>query len=47
MQALEVGAEDRPAVLAQLAKAELGLGNVAVARVIMDELRALTATRQA
>jgi tetratricopeptide (TPR) repeat protein len=38
-QALESGAEDRPAVLAQLAKAEIGLGNVDAARAALEELK--------
>lgn len=39
-KALET-AEDRPAVLAQLAKAEVGLGNVDAARAAMDEIKRL------
>ncbi|MEA2695834.1 MAG: hypothetical protein QOI66_105 [Myxococcales bacterium] len=38
-RALAAGAEDRPAVLAQLAKAEIGLGNVPAARAALDELK--------
>jgi len=42
MRALE-NAEDRGAVLAQLAKAEIGLGNIEAARGALDELRGLGA----
>jgi tetratricopeptide (TPR) repeat protein len=42
-RALET-AEDRAAVLAQLAKAEIGLGNVDAARAAMEEIKRLGAT---
>ncbi|HEY2899696.1 MAG TPA: tetratricopeptide repeat protein [Polyangia bacterium] len=45
LQALAAGADDRPAVLAQLARAELGLGNVDAARAAMDELKRAAAAR--
>ncbi len=38
-----VTAEDRPAVLAQLAKAEIGLGNMDAARAALDEIKRLAA----
>ncbi|HEX3697064.1 MAG TPA: tetratricopeptide repeat protein [Polyangia bacterium] len=39
LHALAAGADDRPAVLAQLARAEIGLGNVDAARAALDELK--------